>query len=203
MNTADKAKQFFDLSMFRHVIHNDKPGSMGCMYAVDWQGNVCYPQEFYVASAMFSEHILYAESAGVQEAIAKFAEKYNAVIVESYQENTIVDKRAPGKALLVDVNLAFLNVHMTPVNLTATEKLQALANRFYQGVEWKPKKGDYYTTSRADLELYQIVDEDEENFYTSYLPLGGTVTSWPKTEFTTQGFGPKRVWVPDYVLGLK
>ena len=53
--------------------------------------------------------------------------------------------------------------------LTAEQKLQALSSKYYDGLGWQPKKGDYYTTSRNDLELYQIVDENETTFFTNYL----------------------------------
>ena len=53
--------------------------------------------------------------------------------------------------------------------LTAEQKLQALSSKYYDGLEWQPKKGDYYTTSRNDLELYQIVDENETTFFTFYV----------------------------------
>ncbi|MDD9740894.1 hypothetical protein PVW47_14030 [Marinovum sp. SP66] len=43
------------------------------------------------------------------------------------------------------------------MRLTKTQKLEALAARFYQGVEWVPKAGDLYTTSRADLEVYRVI----------------------------------------------
>jgi hypothetical protein len=88
-----------------------------------------------------------------------------------------------------------------PKELTEQQKLLAMAARFYQGIEWEPKAGDYYTTSRADLELYQVTDVREGKVYTNYC---GTPTpedsEWDQDGFTTEGFGPMRVWVPDWVL---
>jgi hypothetical protein len=89
---------------------------------------------------------------------------------------------------------------MTYTVLTEKQKLAALALRFYQNFQWAPIAGDYYTTSRNDLELYQIVEEDETHYHTSYLPLGGATAKWLKSEFTTQGFGVHRVFVPPFVL---
>jgi hypothetical protein len=69
-------------------------------------------------------------------------------------------------------------------------------------MKWLPKKGDYYTTSRNDLELYYILDEDEENFYTIYTTdPTQTKSAWKKEGFTTEGFGPCRVFVHGYIIG--
>jgi hypothetical protein len=84
--------------------------------------------------------------------------------------------------------------------LTEKQKIAAMALKFYQGFQWAPIAGDYYTTSRNDLELYQIVREDETHYYTSYLPLGREEAAWPKSEFTTHGFGVHRVFVPNFIL---
>ncbi|MGJ1362916.1 hypothetical protein ACR79B_20610 [Sphingobacterium spiritivorum] len=84
--------------------------------------------------------------------------------------------------------------------LTAEAKLQAFQSKFYQGVEWDPKKGDYYTTTRSDLELYQVVDVDDNYVYTSYLHEGSPIDKWPKDGFTTEGFGDRRMYVPDNLL---
>ena len=88
------------------------------------------------------------------------------------------------------------------VTLTYSQKLEALSLRFYQGMTWNPKAGDYYTTSRADLELYRVVKVEDGMVKTQYCDQRNTdaVASWPVEEFTSAGFGPKRVWVPDFVL---
>lgn len=87
------------------------------------------------------------------------------------------------------------------ISLTAEQKLHALAFRFYQSAGWEPKAGDYYTTSRADLELYKVVDVRDGKVFTTYLPEGGTVAEWPAEEFLSEKtFGRCRVHVPDWVL---
>lgn len=84
--------------------------------------------------------------------------------------------------------------------LTYQQKLDALAYRFYQGARWVPKAGDFYTTSRADLELYQIVDIKDGVVLTRYTEGSDTISKWPEDGFLTEGFGPKRVFVPEWVL---
>ena len=88
------------------------------------------------------------------------------------------------------------------VDLTYQQKLEALSLMFYQGMLWTPKAGDYYTTSRADLELYRVVAVEGGMVKTQYCDQSksSAVSSWPEKEFTSEGFGPKRVWVPDFVL---
>lgn len=84
--------------------------------------------------------------------------------------------------------------------LTMAEKIEAMSLKYYSKLEWKPKKGDYYTTHRHDLELYRIVDEDNENLYTVYCHVPDCERSvWRKDEFL-KGFGENRVWVPPFVL---
>lgn len=86
-------------------------------------------------------------------------------------------------------------------SLTPMQKLHALSNRFYSGVAWTPKAGDYYTTSRADLELYKVVDVRDGKVFTTYLPEGGTVDEWPSDEFLSpETFGYARVHVPSWVF---
>ncbi len=86
--------------------------------------------------------------------------------------------------------------------LTPYQKLQALHDRFYSNLKWNPKKGDYYTTCRNDLELYHILNEDEEFFYTIYCTDPTQTTSkWKKDEFTTKDFGVNRVYVHGYIIG--
>jgi len=89
---------------------------------------------------------------------------------------------------------------MSRTELSAEEKLEALSLRFYQGLEWHPKAGDYYTTSRNDRELYQVVDVSDGVVRTRYTAGSDTLSEWPVSEFQTESFGPKRVWVPDFVL---
>lgn len=87
------------------------------------------------------------------------------------------------------------------VKLTEKQKLYALEFKYYQHHKWEPKKGDYYTTSRSDLELYMIVNEDENFFYTKFCnpSFGDLIENWKKDEFL-KDFGICRVFVPDTML---
>ncbi|UDF29813.1 UNVERIFIED_ORG: hypothetical protein LHK14_00375 [Roseateles sp. XES5] len=84
--------------------------------------------------------------------------------------------------------------------LTHQQKLDALAYRFYQGAAWEPKAGDFYTTSRADLELYQVVSVEGGVVRTRFTEGSDAIAEWPEGEFLTGGFGPKRVFVPEWVI---
>ena len=86
------------------------------------------------------------------------------------------------------------------MKLTLQAKLDALAYRFYQDGAWTPKAGDYYTTSRADLELYQVVAIENGTVRTRYTEGSDVIAEWPEAEFMTAGFGPRRVFVPEWVL---
>jgi hypothetical protein len=89
-----------------------------------------------------------------------------------------------------------------PTSLTLEQKIAALSLKYYDGFMWFPKSGDYYTTSRNDLELYKIEKEDDEFFYTIYCNIEGCNPSqWKKTEFL-KDFGVFRVFVPDIILSL-
>jgi len=91
---------------------------------------------------------------------------------------------------------------MKDILFTTDMKLQALALKYYHGVNWEPKTGDYYTTSRADLELYQVVRVTEKYIYTRYLTPDSAFTEWDKDGFTKEGFGVNRVHVPDFVFSM-
>lgn len=86
------------------------------------------------------------------------------------------------------------------MKLTHEQKLQAMALKYYQGMVWRPKKGDFYTSSRADLELYQVVEVSDTQVVTKYTEGSEELSYWGKHEFTNEGFGLNRVWVPDFVL---
>ena len=86
------------------------------------------------------------------------------------------------------------------VKLTYQQKLEALSYRFYQGGEWKPKAGDFYTTSRADLELYQVVSVEGGVVRTRFTEGTDAISEWPEAGFLTEGFGPRRVLVPEWVI---
>lgn len=87
------------------------------------------------------------------------------------------------------------------ISLTTDQKLNALAFKYYQGAKWEPKTGDYYTTSRNDLELYQIVEANEKVVRTRYCDpqRGDAITDWPTERFLLD-FGVNRVFVPDWIL---
>ena len=86
--------------------------------------------------------------------------------------------------------------------LNERQKLAALAMRFYQGMQWEPKVGDYYTLTRESLELFVINRSDGENFYIKKVFHAGQpdnqyeeqVDPWPIASFK-EGFGVNRVWV--------
>lgn len=84
--------------------------------------------------------------------------------------------------------------------LTYQQKLDALSYRFYQGAEWKPKAGDFYTTSRADLELYQVVSVEGGVVRTRFTEGTDAIAEWPEDGFLSEGFGPRRVFVPEWVI---
>ncbi len=94
-----------------------------------------------------------------------------------------------------------------PISLTKDEKLQALANRYYGKInqDWEPKVGDFYTTSRADLELYQIVSIQDGQIGTIYRDParspGRDVSYWPASTFLSlTTFGANRVHVPNWIF---
>lgn len=84
--------------------------------------------------------------------------------------------------------------------LTYKQKLAALAYRFYANGQWTPKAGDFYTTSSDDLELYQIVSIENGIVRIRYTEGFDAIYEWPESGFTSEGFGPKRVWVPPWVF---
>lgn len=91
---------------------------------------------------------------------------------------------------------------VAPTQLTHQQKLEALAYRYYQCAEWKPKAGDYYTSNRADLELYRVAKIENGIVYTEYANRPGIYAEWPESEFITKGFGLCRTWVPNFILGI-
>lgn len=87
------------------------------------------------------------------------------------------------------------------MRLTETQKLDALSLRFYQGLQWKPEAGHLYTTSRADLEVYEVVKIEGGKVFTRYTDgKSDVISEWAEDEFLTAGFGLKRVWIPPFVL---
>lgn len=91
-------------------------------------------------------------------------------------------------------------------SLTPIQKLHAVANKYYLGgAKWWPKAGDYYTSCRADLELYQVVEVTDAVVKTKYCnpERGDSISEWDKDKFLTDGFGTNRVHVPDWVFRIK
>lgn len=89
---------------------------------------------------------------------------------------------------------------MERLELTYQQKLAAISAKHYQHLKWTPKKGDYYTSVRNDLELYQIVDEDDQFLYTRYCnPEKTSISKWVKENFLLE-FGIHRVYVPDWIF---
>lgn len=86
--------------------------------------------------------------------------------------------------------------------LTPTQKLNALAAKFYNDAVWQPKAGDYYTSTRADLELYRVSRIEEGKIFTVYCHIECNEQGWNADDFTTKGFGLKRVHVPDWVFDI-
>ena len=84
--------------------------------------------------------------------------------------------------------------------LTSKQKLTALSMRFYSGQKWIPKAGDYYTTPRDDLELYQVVKIENGKVYTKYCDKDCALSKWDEIDFTSKGFGVHRVYVPLIIL---
>ncbi len=88
--------------------------------------------------------------------------------------------------------------------LTVEQKLETISYNFYGNGRdrWQPKVGDYYTTPRYDLELYRIVEEDENYFYTVYCKdKTQNKAFWKKEDFLSPlTFGAKRIHVHEYIL---
>lgn len=87
--------------------------------------------------------------------------------------------------------------------LTPNQKLHALSAKYYQHTVWIPKKGDYYTSTRADLELYQIVNIKNGIVYTIYCNMECKPVQWDEKTFLTEGFGVNRVHVPDWIIQME
>ncbi len=90
------------------------------------------------------------------------------------------------------------------MQITINQKMHALSNAMYQGgVKWVLKAGDYYTSSRADLELYQVVSVENGKVKTIYTDREAEPMEWDETTFLTEGFGLNRIHVPEWILRLK
>lgn len=91
---------------------------------------------------------------------------------------------------------------MLNTQLTADQKLKALALKFYSGYVWVPKEGDYYTSSRDDLELYRVIKIEDGKIYTEYCGKTCPFAEWDVQSFTNVGFGVHRVHVPNLILEM-
>lgn len=87
--------------------------------------------------------------------------------------------------------------------LSPMQKLEALAQKNYRQQVWQPKQDDYYTSQRADLELYKIIEIKDGKIYTVYCDKECSPQVWDEKDFTNNGFGLYRVHVPQWVLELK
>lgn len=90
-----------------------------------------------------------------------------------------------------------------PIELTPMQKLHALSGKFYSRLQWEPKAGDLYTTSRADLELYQVTAIRDGKVFTRYRDGNRSIATseWPEDEFLDpHTFGYARVHVPDWII---
>ena len=87
-------------------------------------------------------------------------------------------------------------------SLTPIQKLHALSLRYYSDYKWEPEAGDYYTTCRSDLELYRIAKIENGIVYTEYTTQPSLLSEWSESEFTTAGFGIRRVHVPSFIFGI-
>jgi hypothetical protein len=89
------------------------------------------------------------------------------------------------------------------MKLTIEQKMHALSNAMYLGgVKWIPKGGDFYTTSRADLELYRVISVENGVVKTKYTEGSNEISEWPELGFLTEGFGQNRIHVPDFILKM-
>ncbi len=90
------------------------------------------------------------------------------------------------------------------MKLTVNQKMHALSNSMYQGgVKWIPKEGDYYTSSRADLEVYQIISIKNGKIKTIYTDSESEPMEWDEATFLTEGFGKNRIHVPNWILNIQ
>lgn len=94
-----------------------------------------------------------------------------------------------------------------PVKLTQAQKLEAMALRYYSGCLWGidgvVRAGDLYTSSRADLELYQVVAVEDGKVVTRYRDPRNAAAraSWDYDDFLSpKSFGRCRVWVPNWIV---
>jgi len=83
--------------------------------------------------------------------------------------------------------------------MTMRQKLTAIHLKYYQGMEWCPQEGDYFTTMRADLVLFHIAKIEGRRVIVSCCT-DSTESEFDLGSFTTGGIGSLRVHVPKLVL---
>lgn len=83
------------------------------------------------------------------------------------------------------------------------QKLTAIHIKHYQGDEWLPQAGDFFTTLRADLALFQISKIDGRQVFVVSVDDGNQESAYDLGNFTSGGTGSLRVHVPKFVLDTK
>lgn len=87
--------------------------------------------------------------------------------------------------------------------LTMRQKLTAIHIKHYQGTEWLPQAGDYFTTMRADLGLFMISKIEGRRVFVVSIGSDDQESSFDLGNFTSGGTGSLRVHVPKFVLDTK
>lgn len=85
-------------------------------------------------------------------------------------------------------------------DIAPNQKLAALSLKYYQGYDWIPEVGHYFTLSRDDFELFKIISFDEEIEVFTVANCGNDeIFEVKKDDFLT-GFGENRCWVPEWIF---
>lgn len=86
----------------------------------------------------------------------------------------------------------------TPTSITQVQKLNAMSMRI-MGAQWYPRAGDFYTSALTDLDLYRIVEIENNEVRVENCANPGVISVVPVPAFVH----PKeatRVWVPSAIL---
>lgn len=105
------------------------------------------------------------------------------------------------------------------MKFTLEQKMQAISDHLYNRDDrpyWEPYVDAYYTIIRNDLELFRIVAIDtfrkvvgiqraDDQYLADCEEHGfeNAITEFDIDGFTTDGFGPQRIPVPAYILGIE
>ena len=87
---------------------------------------------------------------------------------------------------------------MTVAAITLAQKLNAMSMRI-MGAQWYPEVGDFYTSALTDLDLYRIVEIENNEVRVENCANPGVISCVPVPAFVH----PKeatRVWVPEAIL---